>query len=83
MRDSNNNHINPFSCQFLNSNFSLNCTFTANFEGKFYIYINNFNYGEFININENDNKNLDDFDDEEKIFYLKFSFVLLFLFIIF
>ena len=83
LRDSNNNHINPFSCQFLNSNFSLNCTFTANFEGKFYIYINNFNYGEFININENDNKNLDDFDDEEKIFYLKFSFVLLFLFIIF
>ena len=83
LRDSNNNHINLISCQFLNSNFSLNCTFTANFEGKFYIYINSFNYGEFININENDNKNLDDFDEEEKNFYIKFSsFVLLFLFII-
>jgi hypothetical protein len=84
LRDANNNNNNPISCRNFNSNYFLNCSFKPENEGKYYIYFNNYNYGEFININENDNKNLDDFDEEEKIFYIKFSsFVLLFLFIIF
>ena len=79
LRDVNNNII--LSCNIFNSNHALICSFTSEFEGIFYIHVGNVNYGDFVNINENDNKNLD--DEEENNFYLKMSFFLcLYLFII-
>ena len=80
LRDVNNNII-ILSCNIFNSNHALICSFTSEFEGIFYIHVGNVNYGDFVNINENDNKNLD--DEEENNFYLKMSFFLcLYLFII-
>lgn len=65
------------------SNYSLSCLAIFKKEGKYYITINDVNYGRYINVNEKDNINEEEQNNDNNMNYIKITSALLLSLLIF